>query len=88
VQTVTSCWRLIVLLLVGLVATGCSMTVEFAAVDGSDVGEDGYELYVVGTDAATMWKVLEPVFAQAPATWDRVELRDGLDDPHPTVIRR
>ena len=57
-------------------------------IDGNEVGEDAYELYFNGTDAAAMWKILEPILALAPATWDRVELRDGLDDPHPTVIRR
>lgn len=57
-------------------------------IDGNEVGDDSYELYFNGKDAPAMWKVLEPVLAQAPTGWDRVELRDGLEDPHPTVIRR
>lgn len=133
-------WRLAVLLLVGLLVSGCSLTFQFVGddddatadhpdddawvmvvfetrnssaaelmaalestecraaeglelaglgtIDGNDVGEDGYELYFVGTDAAAMWKVLEPIFARAPASWDRVELLKGLKDPRPTVIRR
>ncbi|MWC00385.1 hypothetical protein [Agromyces seonyuensis] len=55
-------------------------------IDGNDVGEHGYELYFVGQDAAAMWRVLEPVFADAPVPWTRVELRDGLEDENPVML--
>jgi hypothetical protein len=55
-------------------------------IDGNEVGDFGYELYFVGDDAEEMWSALEPVFADAPVPWTRVELRDGLDDPAPGVL--
>ena len=57
-------------------------------IDGNDVGANGYELYFVGSDAAAMWSVLEPVFAAAPVAWNRVELRAGLEDASPQVLIR
>lgn len=56
------------------------------AIDGNDVGANGYELYFIGDDPMVMWRVLEPVFAAAPVAWTRVELRNGLDDTSPTVL--
>ena len=56
-------------------------------IDGNEFGEDGYELYFAGDAAEAIWKVLEPILADAPASWDRVELRDGFEDPQPRVIR-
>ena len=55
--------------------------------DGNEVSGDTYELYFVGEDRRAMWQVLEPVFADAPVHRSTVELRDGLDDPNPTVIK-
>ncbi|GLI28526.1 hypothetical protein ARHIZOSPH14_27680 [Agromyces rhizosphaerae] len=57
-------------------------------IDGNDIGDHGYELYFVGDDADEMWEILGPVFAEAPVRWTGVELRDGLEDPSPTVIVR
>lgn len=57
-------------------------------IDGNDVGAHGYELYFIGTDAAQMWDVLEPIFASAPVSWTRVELRNGLEDSAPRVLTR
>ena len=55
-------------------------------IDGNDFGAHAYELYFVGEDVNVMWAALEPVFREAPVAWTRVELRNGLDDPTPTVI--
>jgi hypothetical protein len=55
-------------------------------IDGNEIGQYEYELYFVGSDAADMWEVLAPVFEEAPVAWTRVELRDGLEDPAPTVV--
>ncbi len=55
-------------------------------IDGNDVGDYGYELYFVGDDAAEMWSLLDPVFADAPVAWTRVELRATLEDPSPEVL--
>lgn len=57
-------------------------------IDGNEIGNYQYDLYFSGTDSAAMWKVLEPVFAEAPLQWTSVELRDGLDDQEPTIIKR
>ena len=57
-------------------------------IDGNEVGDSTYELYFVGEDPQLMWDVLEPVFSQAPVSWTRVELRNGLQDPAPTVLNR
>lgn len=57
-------------------------------IDGNDVGDSTYELYFVGEDAELMWNVLEPVFSKAPVAWTRVELRNGLEDPAPTLLNR
>jgi len=59
---------------------------EAGWIDGNDVGANGYELYFTGRDPKAMWQVLEPVFAQAPVAWTRVELRTGLEDPAPVVL--
>ena len=61
---------------------------EAGWIDGNDVGDNVYELYFVGWGRERMWGVLEPVFAGAPLPWTQVELRDGLDDPTPTVLPR
>ena len=55
-------------------------------IDGNEVGAHGYELYFVGDDAEAMWRALEPVFADAPVAWTRVELRNGLEDASPRVL--
>lgn len=55
-------------------------------IDGNDVGAYEYELYFVGDDADVMWKILEPVFADAPIPWTHVELHHGRDDPSPRVL--
>jgi hypothetical protein len=55
-------------------------------IDGNEVGQGDYDMYFVGSDAQAMWAVLEPILAGAPVPWERVELRDGLEDPDPTVI--
>lgn len=55
-------------------------------IDGNDVGAYEYELYFVGDDADAMWKILEPVFADAPVPWTQVELHRGRDDPSPRVL--
>ncbi|MFJ6678783.1 hypothetical protein ACIQLK_06605 [Microbacterium sp. NPDC091382] len=57
-------------------------------IDGNGAGVGGYDLYFVGDDTAEMWRVLEPVFADAPVPWTRVELSDGLDDASPEVLTR
>lgn len=55
-------------------------------IDGNEIGGGQYDLFFVGADRAAMWAILEPVFASAPVSWTRVELRDGSEDPTPTVI--
>ena len=55
-------------------------------IDGNEIGANAYEIFFVGVDAEKMWDVLEPVFADAPAPWSSVDLRDGFDDPDPVVI--
>ncbi len=55
-------------------------------IDGNDIGEHEYNLYFNGYDRAVMWGILEPIFADAPLSWSRVELRGGLDTDEPTVI--
>lgn len=45
-------------------------------------------MFFVGRDVQAMWAVLEPVLAKAPAAWETVELRRGLEDPAPVVLRR
>lgn len=56
-------------------------------IDGNEVGDSSYALYFVGEDPERMWNVLEPVFAEAPVAWTRVELRNGLEDPTPKVFK-
>ncbi|MDN4474213.1 hypothetical protein [Demequina zhanjiangensis] len=55
-------------------------------IDGNDVGDYSYELYFVGDDATEMWLLLDPIFADAPVAWTRVELRESLEDPSPEVL--
>jgi len=43
-------------------------------------------VFFYGDDADEMWRVLEPVFAEAPIPWTRVELSDGSDDASPEVL--
>lgn len=57
-------------------------------IDGNDIGEHSYDLYFVGDDREVMWRTLEPVFADAPVEWSRVELRHGFDDASPQVLTR
>lgn len=42
-------------------------------------------MFFVGRDVQAMWAVLEPVLAKAPAVWETVELRRGLEDPAPVA---
>lgn len=56
-------------------------------IDGNEVGQGRYDLYLVGEDGQEIWDVVEPVLAGAPVAWFRVELRDGLNDRDPEVIR-
>ena len=55
-------------------------------IDGNDIGDHEYNLYFNGYDRTVMWGILEPIFADAPVSWSRVELRGGLDTDEPTVI--
>lgn len=57
-------------------------------IDGNGAGAGGYDVFFVGADADEMWRVLEPVFAEAPVPWTRVELSDGFDDASPEVLTR
>ncbi len=56
-------------------------------IDGNEVGQGRYDLYLVGADREELWDLVEPILADAPVRWTRVELRDGLHDPDPGVIR-
>lgn len=56
-------------------------------IDGNEVGQGVYDMYFVGDDAREMWRIVEPILVGAPVPWEKVELRDGLEDPEPTVIR-
>ncbi len=55
-------------------------------IDGNEAGADQYDLYFVGSDSEVMWEILEPILAEAPIAWGRVELRDGLEDTSPILI--
>ncbi len=55
--------------------------------DGNEVGQGRYDLYLVGADREELWDLVEPILADAPVSWTRVELRDGLNDRDPEVIR-
>ncbi|MFL0564306.1 hypothetical protein ACH0CG_00985 [Microbacterium sp. 179-I 1D1 NHS] len=55
-------------------------------IDGNGAGLGGYDVFFYGDDADEMWRVLEPVFAEAPIPWTRVELSDGSDDASPEVL--
>ena len=57
-------------------------------IDGNEVGDHSYELYFVGDEGEAMWRVLEPVFEDAPVPWTRVEIRSGLEDETPRVLTR
>lgn len=57
-------------------------------IDGNEVGDHSYELYFVGGEGEAMWRVLEPVFEEAPVPWTRVEIRSGLEGEEPRVITR
>jgi hypothetical protein len=59
---------------------------DLGTIDGNDIGQHEYQLYFVGSDAAAMWHVLAPVFEGAPVAWARVELRNGLEDPAPSIL--
>jgi hypothetical protein len=56
------------------------------SIDGNEVGQGVYDMYFVGDDAQDMWTVLEPVLAAAPVRWQKVELRDSLEDSDPQVL--
>lgn len=55
-------------------------------IDGNEIGDYSYDLYFVGDDGQEMWRILEPIFDEAPARWSRVELWRGSKDPAPVVI--
>jgi hypothetical protein len=60
---------------------------EAGCIDGNEFGDDSYDVYFVGPDRRIMWEVLEPIFAGAPVAWTSVELRRGLEDVAPVVVR-
>lgn len=55
-------------------------------IDGNDVGDYQYTVYFVGADRDVIWRLLEPIFADAPIPWTRVELREEFEDESPDVI--
>jgi hypothetical protein len=55
-------------------------------IDGNEVGPGSYELYFVGSDRDEMWRILEPILAEAPVRWSHAELRHGLGDEDPVVV--
>lgn len=57
-------------------------------IDGNEIGNHQYDIYFAGYDREAMWRVLEPIFEEAPMAWTRVELRAGLEDPAPRVLAR
>lgn len=58
-------------------------------IDGNEVGGGEYQLHFVGADRHQMWQVLEPVLAQAPLEWSRVELLRTLgEDPDEVILPR
>jgi len=59
---------------------------DLGLIDGNEVGQGEYDLNFVGTDRKEMWRVLEPIFEEAPVEWVRVELRNGIDDKFPTTL--
>ncbi|OUE32405.1 hypothetical protein BFL35_00505 [Clavibacter michiganensis] len=60
---------------------------EAGWIDGNEFGDGSYDVYFVGPDRRIMWEVLEPIFADAPVPWTSVELRRGLEDRAPVVVR-
>ena len=60
---------------------------EAGRIDGNEFGSDSYDVYFVGPDRRIMWEVLAPIFAGAPVPWTSVELRRGLADAAPVVVR-
>jgi hypothetical protein len=60
---------------------------EAGWIDGNEFVDDSYDVYFVGPDRRIMWEVLEPIFADAPVPWTSVELRRGLEDEAPVVVR-
>lgn len=57
-------------------------------IDGNEIGDHGYQLFFVGSDRNRMWEVLEPVFAEAPLPWTRVELFTSPDGDPDVVLTR
>lgn len=55
-------------------------------IDGNEIGDESYDLYFAGSDAAAMWAVLRPVLDDGPVAWTSAELRDTLEDPDPTIV--
>ena len=59
------------------------------AVGGNEEGDGEYRLSFVGVDRHRMWQILEPVFAEAPLKWSRVELFQDLgEDPDEVILPR
>jgi len=59
------------------------------AVGGNEEADGEYRLYFVGLDRHRMWQILEPVFAEAPLKWSRVELFQNLgEDPDEVILPR
>ena len=56
-------------------------------IDGNEAGRHSYDLYFTGADAEAMWAVLAAKIDDAPYAWKRAELRDGLNDHDPVVVR-
>lgn len=57
-------------------------------IDGNEIGDGMYQLFFVGVDRHRMWGLLEPVFADAPIPWSRVELFTSLEGESEVVLPR
>ena len=57
-------------------------------IDGNEIGESEYQLFFVGDDRHRMWELLEPVLAEAPVPWSRVELFVTLDGEPEVILPR
>lgn len=62
---------------------------DYGAVSGNEDDDGEYRIYFVGVDRHRMWQILEPVFAEAPLKWSRVELFADLgEDPDEVILPR
>lgn len=59
------------------------------AVGGNEEADGEYRLSFVGPDRHRMWQILEPIFAEGPLKWSRVELfQDPGEDPDQVILPR